>query len=73
MRNWGGQEAVEDKEQVFYLAFSAMGKDLENTTTEAIKAYTVHCRNSSLWDLALKLELQEEIHVPSGRNGCWIN
>jgi hypothetical protein len=50
-----------------------MGKDLDNITTEAIKAYTVHCRNSSLWDLALKLELQEEIHVPSGRNGCWIN
>ena len=30
MRNGGGYEAVEDKEQVFCLAFKAMGKDLDN-------------------------------------------
>ena len=43
MRNGGGYEAVEDKEQVFCLAFKAMGKDLDNITTEAIKAYVVLC------------------------------
>ena len=45
MRNGDGNEAVE-----------AMGKDLDNITTEAIKAYMVHCRKSSLPDLALNLE-----------------
>lgn len=38
------------------LAFRAMGKGLNNITTETIKAYLVLCRNSSLWDLALNLE-----------------
>ena len=57
MRDGGGHEAVEDEEQAFCLAFRAMGKDLDNITTEAIKAYMVLCRNSSLPDLALNLEL----------------
>ena len=57
MRNGGGHEAVEDEEQAFCLAFRAMGKELDNITTEAIKAYMVLCRNSSLPDLALNLEL----------------
>ena len=48
MRNGGGHEAVEDEEQAFCLAFRAMGKDLDNITTEAIKAYMVLCRNSAL-------------------------
>jgi hypothetical protein len=48
MRNGGSYEAVEDEEQTLHLAFRTMGKDLDNITTEAIKAYTVHCRNSSL-------------------------
>ena len=47
---------MEDEEQAFCLAFRAMGKDLDNITTEAIKAYMVLCRNSSLPDLALNLE-----------------
>ena len=38
MRNGGGREAMEDKEQIFCLAFRAMGKDLDNITTEALKA-----------------------------------
>ena len=57
MRNGGGHEAVEDEKQAFCLAFRVMGKDLDNITTEAIKAYMVLCRNSSLPDLALNLEL----------------
>ena len=56
MRNGDGHEAVEDGGQAFHLAFRAMGKDLDNITTEAIKAYMVLCRNSSLPDLALNLE-----------------
>ena len=56
MRNGGGHEAVEDEEQAFCLAFRAMGKDLDNITTEAIKAYMVLCRNSSLSDMALNVE-----------------
>ena len=52
MRNGGGHEAVEDEEQAFRLAFRDMGKDLDNITTEAIKAYMVLCRNSALSDLA---------------------
>ena len=48
---------MEDKEQVFYLAFSAMGKDLENTTTEAIKVNLVIYKNISLPDLALNFKL----------------
>ena len=56
MRNRDGHEAVEDEEQAFRLAFMDTGKDLDNLTTEAIKAYMVLCRNSSLSDLALKLE-----------------
>jgi hypothetical protein len=48
MRNGGGHEAVEDEEQAFCLAFKAMGKNLNDITTEAIEAYMVLCRNSSL-------------------------
>ena len=51
MRNGGGHEAVEDEEQAFCLAFKAMGKNLNDITTEAIKAYMVLCRNCSLQDL----------------------
>lgn len=39
MRNRDGHEAVEDEEQALYLAFRAMGKDLDNITTRAIKTY----------------------------------
>lgn len=53
---WGGHEAVEVEEQAFCLAFRTMGKDLDNITREAIKAYMVLCRHSSLPDLALNLE-----------------
>lgn len=58
MRNGGGggHEAVEVEEQAFCLAFRTMGKDLDNITREAIKAYMVLCRHSSLPDLALNLE-----------------
>ena len=56
MRNRGGHEAVEDEEQASTWAFRAMEKDLDNITAEAIKAYMVLCRNSSLPDLALDLE-----------------
>ena len=56
MRSRGGHEAVEDEEQVFCLAFTAVGKDLDNVATEAIKAYTVLCRNSSLAHVALNLD-----------------
>ena len=56
IRNKVGHRSVEDEEQAFCLAFRAMGKDLDNITTEAIKAYMVLCRNSSLPDLALNLE-----------------
>ena len=55
VRNGGGHEAEEDEEHAFCLAFRAMGKDLDNITTEAIKAYMVLCRKSSLPDLALNL------------------
>jgi hypothetical protein len=48
MRNGGGHEAVEEEEQIFCLAFAAMGKNLDNITMEAIKAYMVLCRNCSL-------------------------
>ena len=40
--------------------------DLDNITTEATEAYMDLCRNCSLQDLALNLELYEKIHVPSG-------
>jgi hypothetical protein len=43
VRNGGGHEAEEDEEHAFCLAFRAMGKDLDNITTEAIKAYVVLC------------------------------
>jgi hypothetical protein len=36
MRNGSGHEAVEEKEQIFCLAFRAMGKNLDTITTEAI-------------------------------------
>ena len=45
------------RNRAFAWPFRAMGKDLDNITTEAIKAYMVLCRNSSLLDLALSLEL----------------
>lgn len=56
MRNGDDLEAVEDEEEAFLLAFGAMGKDLDNIRTDAIKAYMVLCRNSSLPDLALNVE-----------------
>lgn len=37
--------------------------DLDKITTEAIKAYTVLCRNCLLWDLALNLELWGETYT----------
>ena len=43
MRNGDGQEVMEGEEQALHLAFRAMGKDLDNITTEAIKAYVVLC------------------------------
>jgi hypothetical protein len=43
--------------KTFHLVFSAMGKDLDNITTKAIKASMVLCKNCSLSDLALNLEL----------------
>ena len=51
-----GHEAVEDEKQAFCLAFRVMGKDLDNITTEAIKAYMVLYGNGSLADLALILD-----------------
>ena len=56
MRNGDGHEVMEGEEQALHLAFRAMGKDLDNITTEAIKAYMVLCRSGSLPDLALNLE-----------------
>ena len=56
MRNGDTHGAVEDEEQAFCLAFRAMGKDLDNITTEAMKLCTVLYRNSSLPDLAWNLE-----------------
>ena len=52
----GMSEAVEDKEKDFCLAFRAIGKDLDKVTTKAIEANMLLCKNSSLSDLALKLE-----------------
>ena len=49
-------EAVEDNEKDFCLAFRAIGKDLDKVTTKAIEANMLLCKNSSLSDLALKLE-----------------
>ena len=63
MSSGGGHEAVEDKEQTFYMAVRVMGRDLDNITTEAIKAYMALCRNCLLWDLDLNLELYKEIYV----------
>ena len=54
--NGGGNEAMEDGERVLWVAFKAMGKDLDNITIRVIKAYMVHCKHSSLPDLALSLE-----------------
>jgi hypothetical protein len=48
MSSGGGHEAVEDKEQTFYMAVRVMGRDLDNITTEAIKAYMALCRNCLL-------------------------
>jgi len=56
IRNEHGHETVEDEDEAFCLAFRAMGKDLDNITTEAIKTYMVFCRKSLLPDLALNLE-----------------
>ena len=65
MSNGGGHRAVEEEQQTFWLAVRVMGKDLDNITTEAIKAYMALCRNCSLWDLVLNLELYKKIHLPS--------
>ena len=51
MRNRDGHEAVENKEQAFYMSFRPMGKDLDDITTKAIKAYMVFCKNSLLPDV----------------------
>jgi len=48
MRNGSGHEAMEVEEQAFYLNFRAIGKDLDNITTETIKPCMVLCRSSSL-------------------------
>jgi hypothetical protein len=56
MKNGGGHEAVGDGEQMFQLDFRAMGKDLDNITSEAINANMVLCRNNSLPDWAVNLE-----------------
>jgi hypothetical protein len=48
MRNGGGYEAVEDKEQAFCLAFRTTGNDLERIPTETIKAYMALCGNCAL-------------------------
>lgn len=45
------------------LAFRAMGKDLNNRTTEAIKTYMAHCRNFSFRDLA-KLGIMRRYPYP---------
>lgn len=39
MRDGGGAEAAEGKEQALCLALRATGKDPDSRTTEAIKAY----------------------------------
>ena len=57
MRNGDGHEVMEGEEQALHLAFRAMGKDLDNITTEAIKAYMVLCRNCSVLGSALNLQL----------------
>jgi hypothetical protein len=57
MRNGNCCEAREDEEQAPCLAFRAMVKGLDNITTEAIKAYMVPCKGSSLPDLALNFKL----------------
>ena len=56
MSNGVGREAVEDKEKDFFLAFRAIGKDLEKVTPKALEANMLLCKNRSLSDLALKLE-----------------
>ena len=57
VRNGGVHEAMGDEDQAFRLAFRDLGKDLDNITTEAKKTYMVLCRDGSLPDLALNLEL----------------
>jgi hypothetical protein len=66
LRNESDHESVGVKKQAFYLVFMAMRKNLDNITTEAIKASMALCRNYSLQDLSLNLKLYEEIYVPSG-------
>lgn len=53
----GGAPEAREEDGAFHLAYRATGKDLDNVTTEAIKAYMALRRNSSLPDLALTLEL----------------
>jgi hypothetical protein len=43
--NGGGHEAVEDKEQDFFLPFRAMGKDIDHINTDNIKTYMFLSRN----------------------------
>lgn len=47
---------VGDEKQALHIAFTVMGKDLDNIITRAIKAYMVFCGKVSLPDLALILE-----------------
>jgi hypothetical protein len=56
IRNENGHEALKDEEQALYLAFSAMGKDLDNITSRDIKAYIALFGNGSVPDLTLILE-----------------
>ena len=72
VRNGGGHEAVEDEEQVFCLALRAMGKDGDNITTIDTKAFMVLCRNGSLSDLTLSLELLGD-SCTLWYNDCCIN
>ena len=39
MRKGGVHGVMVDKDQAFCLAFSALGKNIDNITTEAIKAF----------------------------------
>lgn len=61
--NGGGHEAVEDKEQDFFLPFRAMGKDIDHINTDNIKTYMFLSRN--IW-LYVWIWNVEEIVVYSG-------
>ena len=57
---------MEDGERVLWMAFKAMGKDLDNITIRVIKAYIVLGINSSFPEWALNVG-SEVICVPSGQ------